>query len=111
MIEPLSKSMAAIEDAGFTGIHAYPEGLMANLTQVVAAVEVESLDQAADTVTVRVTVISPISIGAEECENAALEIARALYQQGASCTMKRCEFLSSANLFQSAIFALYSGAL
>lgn len=94
---------------GYAVRHAYPGETMYEIDKTVAAVEVEELDQKAGTTTIRVNVMTPAELGAEDCEAEATDMCYILQGAGAVCKMHRCQFLRDANLFHIAVSAVFEG--
>lgn len=105
----MTRTLQVLRQEGYPTRHAYPGSITHEIDRTVAAVEVEELDQEKGTTTIRVNVLSPTSVGAEECECDALDMCYVLHVAGAVCKMHGCRFLKEANLFLVTISAVFQG--
>ena len=74
-----------------------------------AAVQLAALDQAKETATVLISVIVPAKVGAEVCEDGALEICRIIQKIGGLCRQERSGYHKDGDVFAVEIFAAFSG--
>ena len=91
----------AIDSFGIATQRAWPGQKAAIITQPVAAVSLEGADLAQGTITVLVTVVSPMDQGGETCEDAALRIAELMHQnhKASQCTVGSCKSDQRAGVF------------
>ena len=91
----------AIDSFGIATQRAWPGQKAAIITQPVAAVSLEAADMAQGTITVLVTVVSPMDQGGETCEDAALRIAELMHQNhnASQCTVGSCKSDQRAGVF------------
>lgn len=98
-----------LRDAGIRACRAYPPGLMLERNEVVAAVQYSSLDQGKGQAQVLISVFAPPKVGAQVCEDTALQVCRVLYDAGGLCLTKQTEYLEKAGVFCTAVYATYMG--
>lgn len=109
VITAMRTAVNTLRTEGFPVRHAYPGETTYEIDRVVAAVEVAEVDQEKNTSTIRINVLAPASMGAEECECDALDMCYVLGVAGAVCKMHGCQFLKEANLFLVTISAVFQG--
>ena len=97
----LSDLVKTIDSFGIATQIAWPGQKAALITEPVAAVSLESADMAAGTITVLVTVVSPMDRGGVTCEDAALRIADLMHQNNRAfqCTVGSCKSDERAGVF------------
>lgn len=97
----LQDLVKAIDSFGVATERARPGQKAAIITKPVAAVYMKSADMAAQTITVVVTILSPMDKGAAECEDTALDIADLMHANlGAdSCMVGTCQCDERAGVF------------
>lgn len=97
----LNNLVTAIDSFGVATQRARPGQKAAIITRPVAAVSMHSADIHAKTVTVTVTVLSPMDLGAQTCEDAALTVATLMYEnlQSGTCTVGSCSCDERAGVF------------
>lgn len=105
----LENVMDALRKKGIRVQRAYPGDRMPAIESMVAAVQLEQIDQAAATATVLVSVLAPAAMGAAESEDGAVLVSRILQTAGAMCRIHKTEHMSSANLFCTRVSAVFSG--
>jgi len=103
----LSNVMAALDGAGFSVARGYPAGAMPAITGPVCAVNLQKADLRAQTATALVTVLSPESLGAAACEDAALEAAAVLAELGGKCAVARCALDGRMGLYSAKVTAQF----
>lgn len=73
------------------------------------AVSLARQDQAAGTATVQAAVLSPASLGGEECESAAVQVYRVLQSLGADCVQEGCARVGQTDLLCVYVSAVFYG--
>ena len=104
----LDNLVSAIDALGVATQRARPGQKAAIITRPVAAVSMHSADVHANTITVVVTVLSPMDLGAQTCEDAALMVATLMYDNLRSevCTVGSCACDERAGVFSIDIKAV-----
>lgn len=97
--------MATLKAAGFRTQRAYPGEIMPEITGVVAAVGLESVDYTIEATTVKVEILCPLPLGAAVCEDAATEAGAAMQAAGMFCRVENIAFNGRTGLFCAAIMA------
>ena len=98
-----------LNQQGIMAEAAQPAGNMVAAQTTVAAVGLECVDQAAETATILVEMVSPANQGAKICQKRALKVYDILQEAGAVCRQDKCTFLSKANMFCTPITAVFYG--
>lgn len=98
-----------LKDAGVRVSRAYPPGVSVERNEVVAAVQYYSLDQAKGQAQVLISVFAPPKLGAQVCEDTALQICKVLYAAGGLCQTRQMEYLEKAGVFCTNVYASYLG--
>lgn len=102
MVEQVISTLKA---AGFRTQRAYPGEIMPEITGVVAAVCLESVDYTIEATTVKVEILCPMSLGAAVCEDAATEAGAAMQAAGMFCRVEGVVFNGRTGLFSAAALA------
>lgn len=100
--------IAALEAGGIPADRAYPGGPMPQLTKVGAAVGLQEMDMAENTMTVQVLILCPAVLGAAVCEDAAMEAARLVNTIGGKARISACELDGKTGVFQTAVRVTFS---
>lgn len=95
--------------AGYRTGDASPGRVMPEVTEPVVAVNLEHLDTAKLSMTIRATVVSPLSLGARACEDEAMNICRILRQVGAECELEPCQLNAKTEHFYVPVMASFRG--
>ena len=98
-----------LNEGGLRAEAAQPAGDMTAVQGVVAAVSLERVDQADESVTVMVEMVGPVKLGARECQKTALEALEILRSAGGVCQMGKCTFISKADIFCIPVTAVFYG--
>ena len=98
-----------IDDFGIATQRAMPCQKAPIITQPVAAVSLRAADLTAETITLQVTIMSPMDKGAPLCEDTALIIADLMHSNhGADiCTVGECQSDERAGVFLVAIIGVF----
>lgn len=94
---------------GYRTGDASPGRVMPEISEPVIAINLEHLDTADLTMTIRVTVVSPLALGARSCEDEALKVCRILQEIGAQCVMEPCQLNAKTELFYVPVMASFQG--
>lgn len=95
----INSVVQALADAGYAVERGYPQGKMRSITQPVCAVNLQSADFMENQLTILVQVLSPLELGAESCEAAALEVGEVLNALSGQCSIGACRYDSRTALF------------
>lgn len=98
-----------LNENGIMAEAAQPAGDMVAVQTTVAAVGLERVDQAEESATILVEMVSPAMQGAKICQKRALKVYDILREAGAICRQDKCTFLSKANMFCTPITAVFYG--
>lgn len=98
-----------LKEGGVRAEAAQPAGDMTTVQSVVAAVSLESVDQADGSVTVLVEMMGPVTEGAKRCQKRALDAFNILRSAGAVCRQGKCTFISKADMFCTPVKAVFYG--
>lgn len=98
-----------LDEGGLRAEAAQPAGDMTAIQGVVAAVSLERVDQADESVTVMVEMVGPVKLGARECQKTALEAIEILRSAGGVCQMGKCTFICKADVFCIPVTAVFYG--
>ena len=98
-----------LDDAGIRAKRGYPTAVMPALTDVAAAVRLHELNQGKINACVAISVFAPPKIGAQACEDMALRVCRTLYAHGGICRAVAVDYLASADVFCTEVYATFSG--
>lgn len=88
---------------------AYPGQKFPRITEPVAAVHIEKVDRAGQTVTLEVNVICPASMGGTACEVEALRATEVLRWCGAECVQNGCSYDGIAQVYVVPVLATFTG--
>lgn len=88
---------------------AQPQGKMAILHSVVAAVSYQKIEQSDRTATVRVEIVGSVDSGGRRCEELAVKAYEILRNAGAVCSMGRCSFVGRLGQFSIPLLAVFKG--
>ena len=109
MADIISSVAAVLRTAGYRTGDANPGGIIPEITEPVVAVNLERANMAEKSVVVRVTVVTPLTMGAKTCESHALAVCRLLGSIGADCEMQPCKFDAKTEVFTSAVLVSFRG--
>lgn len=98
-----------LKEGGIRAEAAQPDGDMTAVQTPVAAVSLESVDQADESVTVLVEMVGPVHAGARRCQTRALDAMEILGNAGGVCRMGKCTFISKADMFYTPVTAVFYG--
>lgn len=98
-----------LSTAGYQTGSARPGKIMPEITEPVITLNVESVDTAERTMTIQVTVVSPVSLGGSTCEEHAINVCRLLREHGAQCVMTSCQLDTKTELFFVPVKATFQG--
>lgn len=102
--------VTALKAAGIRAEEAWPGKRMPAITEPVAAVFMEQVDDTAQTACVQIQILSPEALGGGPCETAAETAADAAGALGAACLREACQFDASTDCYRVAITAAFSTA-
>lgn len=105
----LEMALRSLLEAGFAADLAYPGQKIAVISDTVAAVHIQKVDTASQTVTVEVIILSPAALGGTACESAALRATKALRASTAVCVQNGCVYDSVSQHYAVSILATYTG--
>ncbi len=103
----LSNVVRILDDAQIRTERAYSGTNWVEITDVVAAVQLQAMDDTS--ASVLVNVMSPAEFGAATCENAAIRIRQILQEEGASCKVGEIAYFANVETFCSPITAKFTG--
>ncbi len=104
----IDELVSALIDAGIVVDRGFYAGKIPWISESVAAVNLESMDLRSKKVTVLVTVLTPGKLGGPTCEDQALQVGQVLAQQGGKCTLGKCRFDPSSDMFYLEITAVFN---
>lgn len=105
-IEWIQKTIIALKSSGITAQRGYASGIVPSLTEPLATVSIKKTD--ADSLTLSVTIYTPVSKGGTVCENMALVAAEALREIGAECELGSCSYGGKGGLFSIPVLVKYT---
>lgn len=88
----------------------YPGQKFPAITGPVAAVHLEKVDRANQTVTVEVDILCPASLGGAGCELEALRATELLHRAGAACIQSGCSYDGAGQVYAVAIQATFTAS-
>lgn len=97
--------------AGYRTGDASPGRVMPEISEPVVAVNLEHLDTEKLSMTIRVTVVSPLALGARACENVAVNVCRILQELGAQCKLEPCQLNAKTEHFCVPVMASFQGSI
>lgn len=97
-----------LDEGGIRSEAAFPAQRIARVTEPVAAVSLEEMDQENNTITVLVEILGPKEGGGHVCQSRALDACHILAAAGAVCRQGSCNFQNKSNLFRVQIRAVFS---
>ena len=103
----LENAVQALRTAGFDTERGFFGAGIQRITGPVCAVNLQSAALFSGSCTVTVRVLSPAELGAEDCEDAALQAAQALRGDASACHVGRCSFDGRTGLFSVEITAVF----
>ena len=95
--------------AGYRTGAANPGKIMPEITEPVITLNVASVDTAKRSMTIQVTVVSPMALGGSTCEEHAINVCRLLRENGAECVMFPCELNTKTELFTVPLKVTFQG--
>ena len=105
----LEMVLRRLRDEEFIADIAYPGQKFPRITEPVAAVHIEKVDRAGQTVTVEVNIICPAAMGGTACEVEALRATEVLRWCGAECIQNGCSYDSVAQVYVVPVLATFTG--
>lgn len=100
-----------LSGAGYRTGDASPGRIMPEISEPVIALNLERLDTEKRVATVRVTVISPLALGARACEDEALKVCRLLRNAGIACELKPYSVDAKTEMILISVMATVYGNL
>ena len=97
-----------LRDADFLADVAFPGQKYPAITQPVAAVHIDKVDRANQTVTVEVSIICPAALGGTYCEVEALRATEVLRWAGGTCVQNGCQYDGLAQVYVVSILATFT---
>ena len=107
-ISILEQVLRRLRKANFKADVAYPGQKYPRITEPVAAVHIEKVDRANQSVTVEVSVICPASMGGTACEVEALRATEALRWSGAACVQNGCSYDAISQVYVVSVLATFT---
>lgn len=98
-----------LREENFTADVAYPGQKFPRITEPVAAVHIEKVDRARQTVTLEVNIICPAAMGGTDCEVEALRATEVLRWCGAECIQNGCSYDGIAQVYVVPVLATFTG--
>ena len=100
-----------LSGAGYRTGDASPGKIMPEISEPVIALSLEHLDTEKRVAKVRVTIISPLALGARLCEDEALKVCRLLRNAGIACEVKAYSIDAKTELILVPVMATVYGNL
>ena len=97
-----------LRDADFLADVAFPGQKYPVISQPVAAVHIDKVDRANQTVTVEISIICPAFLGGTRCEMEALRATEVLRWEGANCVQNGCRYDGLAQVYVVSILATFT---
>lgn len=97
-----------LRQKGFPADIAYPGQKYPQITRVVAAVHILTVDRSGRTVTLEVNVLCPGAMGGTQCELEALRATELLRQLGGRCIQKGCRYDGAGQVYVVPIDATFT---
>lgn len=105
----LERVVKLLNDGGVPANYAQPAGKMVNVLMPVAAVSIQSVDQAKRNAMVRVEIVGLAQEGGHRCELRAMQAYDLLRAAGAVCQVQRCSFNGNKGVFSVPVLASFDG--
>lgn len=105
----LDMVLLRLRSLGFRADAAFPGQNCPVITEPVAAVHIDEVDSANQTVTVKVNILCPAELGGVQCELDALQVTQMLSQSGAACVQSGCVYDGIGKMYSVTISATYTG--
>lgn len=105
----LEMVLRRLQDEEFNADIAYPGQKFPRITEPVAAVHIEKVDRAGQTVTLEVNIICPAAMGGTACEVEALRATEVLRWCGAECIQNGCSYDGVAQVYVVPVLATFTG--
>lgn len=102
-------TLEALTAAGMRAFEAYPGTTAPVLTDFAVAVSLDGVDTSEKTVTVRLDIMAPASMGGSGCRKAAVKALDVLEQLGAKATLEGCEYSPKSCLLTMAAKGVFRG--
>jgi hypothetical protein len=109
MADIVSSVTSVLRTAGYRTGNANPGGILPEITEPVLTVNLERANLVAHTVVVRVTVVSPLALGAQACESHGLSVCRLLTDVCGKCELQPSKFNPKTEMFSAAVLATFQG--
>lgn len=100
---------AVLQSAGYRTGNANPGGVIPQITEPVVAVNLERVNMTSRNMVIRATVMVPLNLGAQTCEEHALVVCKLLAEIGGKCEMQPSKFDAKTEMFGSAVLATFQG--
>ena len=100
-----------LSGAGYRTGDASPGRVMPEITEPVIALSLEHLDTEKRMATVRVTIISPLALGARACEDEALKVCNLLRNAGVACELQPYNIDTKTEMILLSVMATVYGNL
>lgn len=105
----LDMVLLRLRSLGFRADAAFPGQNCPVITEPVAAVHIDEVDSANQTVTVKVNILCPAELGGVQCELDALQVTQMLSQSGAACVQSGCVYDGVGKMYSVTVSATYTG--
>ena len=109
MADVVTSIAAVLRSAGYRTGDANPGGVMPEITEPVVAVNLEKVDGQKMLLTLRITIVSPLKLGAKACEDHGLTVCRILTELGGQCQLQPSHFNPKTEMFSAAVLANFYG--
>ena len=109
MANVIGSVASVLRAAGYRTGNANPGGVMPEITEPVLAVNLERLDAKDMFLVVRVTVVSPLKLGAGVCEEHGMKVCKLMSELGSECQMQPCKFNPKTEMFSVSVLATFYG--
>ncbi len=98
-----------LSGAGYRVGDASPGRSVPEITEPVIALSLEQLDTKKRMAIARVTIVSPLALGAVACQNEALKVCRLLREAGAACSLEPYKLDTKTEVFMLPVLATFYG--
>lgn len=111
MADVIASVIAVLRSAGYRAGEANPGAIMPEITEPVLTVNLERLDAKKMSLEVRVTVVSPLKLGARACENHGLTVCRLMADLGGETQLQPSKFNPKTEMFSAAVLVTFRGSV
>jgi hypothetical protein len=109
MADVVTNIAAVLRSAGYRTGDANPGAVMPEIKEPVLAVNLERVDAKNLYLVIRVTIVSPLALGARACEEHGLTVCRMLTELGGYCELQPSGFNPKTEMFSAAVLATFYG--